>query len=997
MEPKWISLITISSIFIFILLISIVDSTDVLAIDVNNDIDLNTTWSKGGNPWNIRDDIVVRNGAILTIDPGVQVRFRGTFSILCEGDGRILANGIADDMIIITSSSPSIYNYSSISTGIDGLFKHCSFSYGDVCIRADNDANIHDCIIFNAPKGIEIVGDHVAVTRCNITNCEYGIFAIDCSEAIIDDSTVSFCSKGFNLIGSTEDTIVFNCIAQNCDIRGVEIDTTGLNNSVSNTRFYSNRMAILVWRSEGVALGHLVLEECYDGIGIFDPIGLGTHPIRIENVLISGGHRGLRLSGAKWTFTTNSTFREIDIGVSEWHDSGPGIRLWRNNFLWNTEQVEVETTIINWSYNGTGNFWSDYDGKDLNEDGIGDLAYNVSMSNFDRFPLIRPVDFEHPIAVASEDIYVRQHEWFELNAADSSDDTWITNWTWILNISGENHIVFGEVVTYSIDTVGVYQAILIVTDAVGKTARDGVLISISDGEPPEYISFEVPEFVHTGEHLQIACHVIDNVGVAIVSIDLYLGGGPPQRYDLEHVSGMAWGLSVEVSLDLKEDIYFILTARDADGNLNSTDYFTVDVLDGMPPTLIPLPPKMVTTGDNAFLNCTISDNWEVRNASVEYWFPDGTRSIQNISNIEDVWSVCINIPSNATSPLMARFTGMDQSGNLGRSPIFDVSVLDDDSPEIIVYSTSPTIDNVHKGDHLLFSVIITDNIDVKQASVEMKYYATEWESHQLDRKDGEFLTSISIPTGQGNRLWFRFNASDASGNVLLTDALEVFLLSVNPIITTEPPTEIIENEEYTITFDAMDSDNEMSELRWELDTNATWLTFDPDSVTLHGTPIVSDIGVYFVNISVEDGDGGSDFLHYLVKVHDFNFPPSVEIISPPDSAKVGSSILISGRATDDDDTILWVRIRIDDGEWNKANGTQVWKYTLSTKNLDRGVHTITALTYDGVSESEVTKVSFIIPEDKEDGNPIGLWVTIAAIVVAIVVLAFYLRPSKEEL
>jgi hypothetical protein len=71
----------------------------------------------------------------------------------------------------------------------------------------------------------------------------------------------------------------------------------------------------------------------------------------------------------------------------------------KNNFLKsNREQLaqsfEWENTNSKtyWNNETVGNYWSNYDGVDSNNDSTGDTAYSINTNNFDNYPQIKPVN-----------------------------------------------------------------------------------------------------------------------------------------------------------------------------------------------------------------------------------------------------------------------------------------------------------------------------------------------------------------------------------------------------------------------------------------------------------------------------------------------------------------------------------------------------------------------------------------------------------------------------
>ena len=72
---------------------------------VEGNITVDTTWTAAGSPYIVTGNILVENGAILTIEPGVIVKFNSAKAI--QVDGQLVARGTETDPILFTSNHPS--------------------------------------------------------------------------------------------------------------------------------------------------------------------------------------------------------------------------------------------------------------------------------------------------------------------------------------------------------------------------------------------------------------------------------------------------------------------------------------------------------------------------------------------------------------------------------------------------------------------------------------------------------------------------------------------------------------------------------------------------------------------------------------------------------------------------------------------------------------------------------------------------------------------------
>ena len=71
----------------------------------------------------------------------------------------------------------------------------------------------------------------------------------------------------------------------------------------------------------------------------------------------------------------------------------------------------------------------------------------------------------------------------------------------------------------------------------------------------------------------------------------------------------------------------------------------------------------------------------------------------------------------------------------------------------------------------------------------------------------------------------------------------------------------------------MDEDPTGDTMTWTLSTNAGFLSIGPATGQLKGVPDDADVGARWVNVSVSDGKGGSDFTNFTLTVQNINDSP----------------------------------------------------------------------------------------------------------------------------
>jgi hypothetical protein len=157
--------------------------------------------------------------------------------------------------------------------------------------------------------------------------------------------------------------------------------------------------------------------------------------------------------------------------------------------------------------------------------------------------------------------------------------------------------------------------------------------------------------------------------------------------------------------------------------------------------------------------------------------------------------------------------------------------------------------------------------------------------------------------------WINVSVSDGEGGADSTNfTLTVFNVNDPPIITTEDITLAVVSELYEVDYDAIDIDSDISNQLWSFETNAgSWLAINHETGVLSGTPKVTDIGLFDVNVSVSDGDGGSDWQLFKLTVITGNTPPIITTMDI-DSVMVNTLYEVDYNATDDytpNNELIW--------------------------------------------------------------------------------------------
>jgi parallel beta-helix repeat protein len=221
---------------------SIVDRTLVPAVKatyVEGPITEDTDWTLVNSPFVVSNDIILYAGATLTIEPGVEVRFGGVFSLTVEG--KLVANGTRDKMIMFTSNKidKSAGDWNAISfTGIEvSSLTYCSVEYG-TGILVNGNVNIENCNLRLNLNGIDMMSGSISVKNTEIANNTLAGVNIAGGTVTLESDTIHFNGDGITLTGSSTSNITKNLINENNNA-GIAMTA----NDFSNTFIQNNTLS----------------------------------------------------------------------------------------------------------------------------------------------------------------------------------------------------------------------------------------------------------------------------------------------------------------------------------------------------------------------------------------------------------------------------------------------------------------------------------------------------------------------------------------------------------------------------------------------------------------------------------------------------------------------------------------------------------------------------------------------------------------------------------
>jgi len=163
---------------------------------------------------------------------------------------------------------------------------------------------------------------------------------------------------------------------------GIYLERRSSGNNISRNTILNNNDGISLYSSSNnMVSSNVILNNTYNGIVLYY---YSSNNVFSDNI-VSNNSDGISLYSSSNNMVSGNTISNNNNGIYPTFDSLNNT-VYHNNFD-NVKNVQTDS-VNSWDYGGEGNYWSDYDGKDLDNNGIGDTPYSVYLLNQDDHPLM---------------------------------------------------------------------------------------------------------------------------------------------------------------------------------------------------------------------------------------------------------------------------------------------------------------------------------------------------------------------------------------------------------------------------------------------------------------------------------------------------------------------------------------------------------------------------------------------------------------------------------
>ena len=320
-------------------------------------------------------------GDILRLGPGRHtggIEIAKPLTLMCRKGAEIDGGG-QGSVLTVTTRAVEIRNCLIRGSGDD----HQNIDSGVRLLKGANDARVIGNRLIGNLYGVDIHGARNALVAGNVIEGRQdhrmndrgnGVYVWNAPGAEVTGNDIRWGRDGIFVNTSNDNTFTGNRFR---DLRFAVHYMYANNSEVSGNLSIGNHLGYAVMYSRGV--------KVRNNISIRD----GKHGIMLNyanssevtgNLVVKGREKCLFIYNAHKNEITGNRFEGCPTGVHFTAGSERN-RIYRNAFLGNRTQVKyVGSKWLDWSVDGTGNYWSDFAAYDLDGDGRADVPYRPNDS-----------------------------------------------------------------------------------------------------------------------------------------------------------------------------------------------------------------------------------------------------------------------------------------------------------------------------------------------------------------------------------------------------------------------------------------------------------------------------------------------------------------------------------------------------------------------------------------------------------------------------------------
>jgi parallel beta-helix repeat protein len=831
-------------------------------------------------------DYSILGGNHTDLDPKTKI-FNDKNSKTYATISKAVSNSVANQIIAVPAVTPK--------AGTQTL-KQLGYYYDNVIISTSIGHNIiisgisanSVTVDGNSGYGFEVNGNYnLILSGVTIINCNYGIYI----HSNADNSTINKVRVRNNLIGGYLDGVeditikrswfednrgLAGLFGNNCkrltldknyfnnSRNGLYLSDSNLNEITNNSCNSNERAGIRLNQSKYNVLNqNEMVSTLYTGLIL---INNSNHNSFFSNDYLNNNN-GIKLNYSKYNFFNKSKIKaSSNLGISirggaddntfvgisgnDFQGFNIGIRINDSrNIMFRNSTVEHLTSLILWiDHNSSITFLN----CKISEGGIA-FQDDLSMMTVKYYLMVRVVNKTNaPLIDVAVNIYDNTTQLIAGKLTNINGEvplvpcvSYIQNQT-VKDFSSNNHIITAN------DTL---------SEKVGY-------INVSTTDPKIFVKqfkFNYIPIIRNADNL--------------TAVEKELYSGVYNITNFENNKKLTWSIETNSSSWLQIDevnqtIFGIphnrdvgrpwvrLMVRDIDGDLADRN-FTLAILN-TPPEIITTNQISVYEDDEYFVDYNSTDDDGYYIGTGEFIFPP----------------VNLTTWKHQTNATWLKFD--NESGILNGTPQND---------HVGTYNVEVSVDDGHGGSNKINFVLTVLNTppEITSADITTAYKNEEYRSNYTSSDDGqgnitwEFRSntdwlSMGNSTGVLNGTpalddvgiwWVEIIVTDDHGGKTIRNfTLTVIDLNKPPSITPMTLPEAYVERLYSVQISATDPDTPIMDLSWKIgpETNASWLTINPQTGILSGTPKLRHLGWGWVNVTVNDSQGGTDFIKLRINV-----------------------------------------------------------------------------------------------------------------------------------